>query len=88
MHANVQSKLLSARRSTYAKYLKNHTFVIRLAFMIQLLKQRLSRLNISSGTNLSNPSFPNLLIERLYYADGRHHPDHPLHGSRKGLGYL
>ena len=36
----------------------------------------------------SNQSFPSLLIERLYYAEGRHHPQHPLHGSHKGLGYL
>ena len=28
---------------------------------------------------------PNLLIEKLYYADGRQHPDHPLHGSFSGL---
>ncbi len=28
---------------------------------------------------------PNLLIEKLYYAEGRHHPDHPLHGSYVGL---
>ena len=26
-------------------------------------------------------TFPNLLIERLYYAEGRQHPFHPLHGS-------
>ncbi len=30
-------------------------------------------------------SFPNLLIERLYYAEGRHHPAHPRHGSFSGL---
>ena len=30
-------------------------------------------------------TFPNLLIERLYYADGRQHPFHPLHGSYAGL---
>ncbi|EAU75297.1 hypothetical protein RS9916_37357 [Synechococcus sp. RS9916] len=24
-------------------------------------------------------------MERLYYAEGRHHPDHPLHGSHTGL---
>ena len=23
---------------------------------------------------------PNLLMEKLYYAEGRQHPDHPLHG--------
>jgi len=30
----------------------------------------------------------NLVLERLYYADGRQNPDHPLHGSFKGLTYL
>ena len=30
-------------------------------------------------------SFPNLLIERLYYAEGRQHPSHPLHGSYSEL---
>ena len=28
---------------------------------------------------------PNLLMEKLYYAEGRQHPDHPLHGSFSGL---
>jgi len=31
--------------------------------------------------------FPNLIIERLYYAEGRHHPDHPLHGEQIGLAH-
>ncbi len=26
-----------------------------------------------------------LLQERLYYAEGRHHPHHPRHGTLKGL---
>ena len=30
---------------------------------------------------LVRQTFPNLLIERLYYAEGRQHPSHPLHGS-------
>ena len=30
-------------------------------------------------------TFPNLLIERLYYAEGRQHPFHPLHGSYADL---
>ena len=28
---------------------------------------------------------PNLLMEKLYYAEGRQHPDHPLHKSFSGL---
>ena len=34
---------------------------------------------------LMRQTFPNLLIERLYYAEGRQHPSHPLHGSYAGL---
>ena len=30
----------------------------------------------------------NLVLERLYYADGRHNPDHPRHGSFDGLNVL
>ncbi len=26
-----------------------------------------------------------LMAEKLYYADGRQHPGHPLHGSYEGL---
>ena len=29
-----------------------------------------------------------LVLERLYYADGRHHPEHPRHGSFEGLTSL
>ena len=31
------------------------------------------------------PKAPTLLVEKLYYAEGRQHPDHPLHGSFSGL---
>ena len=30
----------------------------------------------------------NLVLERLYYADGRHNPSHPRHGSFDGLSVL
>ena len=42
----------------------------------------------STHSNATGPSFPSLIIERLYYAEGRHHPDHPRHGSQAGLGCL
>jgi hypothetical protein len=38
-----------------------------------------------SNKDLSTTALTNLVIERLYYADGRHHPEHPNHGSVKGL---
>ena len=34
---------------------------------------------------LQRPNFLTLLIERLYYAEGRQHPSHPLHGSHADL---
>ncbi|MDB4651220.1 cyanate hydratase [Synechococcus sp. AH-551-E05] len=50
--------------------------------MGQLLRSVSSLLNSkdSSSTFLTS-----LVLERLYYADGRHHPEHPNHGSIKGL---
>ncbi|WP_162858276.1 hypothetical protein [Synechococcus sp. RS9917] len=41
-----------------------------------------------SAPSPSSPHpFPNLIIERLYYAEGRQHPDHPLHGQQTGLAH-
>ncbi|QNI77982.1 cyanate hydratase [Synechococcus sp. MVIR-18-1] len=40
---------------------------------------------MSVTSALVRQTFPNLLIERLYYAEGRQHPSHPLHGSYAGL---
>ena len=41
--------------------------------------------SLSVTPALVRQTFPNLLIERLYYAEGRQHPSHPLHGSFAGL---
>ena len=41
--------------------------------------------SLSVAPALVRQTFPNLLIERLYYAEGRQHPSHPLHGSFAGL---
>lgn len=55
--------------------------------MIQLFARRLTRTATSASPfQSSSTSFPSLIVERLYYAEGRHHPDHPLHGSHAGLG--
>ncbi|WP_114990692.1 cyanate hydratase [Synechococcus sp. UW179A] len=36
-----------------------------------------------------NPSVTtSLVLERLYYADGRHNPSHPQHGRFDGLSLL
>jgi hypothetical protein len=41
--------------------------------------------SLSVTPALIRQTFPNLLIERIYYAEGRQHPSHPLHGSYAGL---
>ena len=57
--------------------------------MLKRLAERVSRqVAMTAHSNDTDPSFPNLIIERLYYAEGRHHPDHPRHGSQVGLGCL
>ena len=57
--------------------------------MLKSFVERISRqVARSTLSNTTVPSFPNLIIERLYYAEGRHHPDHPRHGSQAGLGCL
>ena len=57
--------------------------------MLKHLAERVSRqITRSTQPNTTVPSFPSLIIERLYYAEGRHHPDHPRHGSQAGLGCL
>ncbi len=37
---------------------------------------------------LPTTTTPQLMLERLYYAEGRHHPEHPRHGSFEGLARL
>ena len=41
-----------------------------------------------ASQRMSNVNATSLVLERLYYADGRHHPEHPLHGSFDGLANL
>jgi hypothetical protein len=58
----------------------------------QILDQPLKSINgfllsdsLSVTPSVARETSPNLLIERLYYAEGRQHPSHPLHGSYAGL---
>ncbi|EAR17779.1 cyanate hydratase [Synechococcus sp. W2B2] len=37
---------------------------------------------------LESSGASSLILERLYYAEGRQNPDHPLHGSFAGLSYF
>ena len=51
----------------------------------QELKQNRSPIRLVMDLIFGNEKLPDLLIERLYYAEGRQHPGHPLHGSYAGL---
>jgi len=44
--------------------------------------------SLLSGQQLDASITTNLVLERLYYADGRHDPRHPLHGRFDGLCVL
>ena len=50
------------------------------------LFRRLTSL-LNSQTLASSVS-TSLILERLYYAEGRHNPSHPKHGSFQGLSVL
>jgi hypothetical protein len=49
------------------------------------LNQNRSPIRLIMDLIFGDETLPHLLIEKLYYAEGRQHPDHPLHGSYVGL---
>ena len=53
--------------------------------MSQLFRSLTSLFN---SQQLDSSGATSLVLERLYYADGRQNPDHPRHGSFTGLTYL
>ena len=53
--------------------------------MSTLFRKLTSLLN---SQTLSSSVSNSLVLERLYYADGRHNPSHPQHGSFQGLSVL
>ena len=53
--------------------------------MSTLFRKLTSLLN---NQTLSSSVSNSLVLERLYYADGRHNPSHPQHGSFQGLSVL
>ena len=55
------------------------------ASAIQELNQNRSPLRLLLDLIFGDEKVPDLLIEKLYYAEGRQHPSHPLHGSYVGL---
>ena len=44
--------------------------------------------SLLSSQQLDATNTTTLVLERLYYADGRHAPRHPRHGSFAGLSVL
>ena len=50
--------------------------------LLRTLAALLNRQNHNSSVTT------NLVLERLYYADGRHNPSHPQHGRFEGLSLL
>ena len=42
-------------------------------------------LMVIRAKSAARPMVGDLMAEKLYYAEGRQHPGHPLHGSYKGL---
>jgi hypothetical protein len=44
--------------------------------------------SLLSSQQLDASGATSLVLERLYYADGRHNPSHPRHGSFDGLSLL
>ena len=51
----------------------------------QQLNQNRSTIRLVLDVIFGDEKLPDLLIEKLYYAEGRQHPGHPLHGSYVGL---
>tara|TARA_B110000003_G_scaffold137516_1_gene139232 strand:- start:255 stop:809 length:555 start_codon:yes stop_codon:yes gene_type:complete len=51
----------------------------------QQLNQNRSPIRLVLDVIFGDEKLPDLLIEKLYYAEGRQHPGHPLHGSYVGL---
>ena len=44
--------------------------------------------SLLASQRIGSSNTTSLVLERLYYADGRHHPEHPRHGSFEGLSNL
>ena len=52
---------------------------------MQELNQNRSPIKLVMDLIFGDEKLPDLLVEKLYYAEGRHHPGHPLHKSYEGL---
>ena len=52
---------------------------------MQELNQNRSPIRLVMDLIFGDKKLPDLLVEKLYYAEGRHHPGHPLDQSYEGL---
>ena len=52
---------------------------------MQELNQNRSPIKLVMDLIFGDEKLPDLLVEKLYYAEDRQHPGHPLHGSYVGL---
>nr|WP_272153463.1 TerB family tellurite resistance protein [Synechococcus sp. AH-551-E19] len=52
---------------------------------MQELNQNRSPIRLVMDLIFGDEKLPDLLVEKLYYAEGRHHSSHPLHHSYEGL---
>ena len=52
---------------------------------MQELNQNRSPIKLVMDLIFGDEKLPDLLVEKLYYAEGRHHSSHPLHQSYEGL---
>ena len=52
---------------------------------MQELNQNRSPIRLVMDLIFGDEKLPDLLVEKLYYAEGRHNSSHPLHQSYEGL---
>jgi len=77
--------LFAALITSLMNHLSGKYQISRRQNMSQLLRSLSSLLGSQQSDNATLTS---LVLERLYYADGLHHPEHPNHGSFQGLNNL
>ena len=66
-----------------------HEFVVPESFPVMtneiLASLAALALMVIPAKSTARPMVGDLMAEKLYYAEGRQHPGHPLHGSHEGL---
>ena len=62
--------------------------LIKLLFVSTMSQLFRSLTSLFNSQQLDSSGATSLVLERLYYADGRQNPSHPRHGSFEGLSLL